>query len=118
MIRRRPRFTVIRSATRRADIGAIARRELVVIPNKWVIFNCPCDTGHEIHLNLSSTRHPHWTIDTTDVSLYPSIVAAGPERRCHYFIVDDESGTVATTRQRRSRDLAAGDAAAMAVLRS
>ncbi|WP_367281752.1 DUF6527 family protein [Ilumatobacter sp.] len=87
MIGRRPRFTTIRQVDRRADIGDIARRELVLLPNKWLIFRCPCDTGHEVHLNMDVQRHPSWTLDPANISVRPSVIAAGPERRCHYFIV-------------------------------
>jgi hypothetical protein len=83
----RARFASIREVDRRAEIGAVRRRELVLVLNKWLIFRCPCDTGHEIHLNISPRRQPCWTLDPATVSIHPSIVAARPERRCHYFIV-------------------------------
>ena len=59
---------------------------------KWLAFNCPCDTGHQIMLNLDRRRSPAWTVtNTRRLTISPSIDAHGPVRRCHYFV---RQGTV------------------------
>lgn len=52
---------------------------------KWATFECPCDRGHVISLNLSTTREPFWSIDTKTVSVSPSVDSSEIDR-CHYFI--------------------------------
>lgn len=56
---------------------------------KWIVFDCPCRTGHRIMLNADSARKPHWAIRSLDrLSIAPSIDFRGDARRCHYFIRD------------------------------
>lgn len=62
---------------------------LVTAPGriKWIIFNCPCGTGHRIMLNGDQARRPYWGITSTKpLSIWPSIDFQGSDRRCHYFI--------------------------------
>jgi hypothetical protein len=54
---------------------------------KWIVFDCPCRTGHRIMLNADRARHPHWTLNQGQrLTIFPSIDYRGSERRCHYFI--------------------------------
>jgi hypothetical protein len=56
---------------------------------KWIIFDCPCRTGHRIMLNADSTRRPRWGLHQTErVTISPSIDYCGNNRRCHYFVRD------------------------------
>ena len=54
---------------------------------KWLAFDCPCRTGHQIMLNLDRRRTPYWTVtNTRRLTVSPSIDSYGPGRRCHYFV--------------------------------
>jgi hypothetical protein len=54
---------------------------------KWLAFDCPCGTGHQIMLNLDRRRSPSWTVtNTRRLTIKPSVDAYRPERRCHYFV--------------------------------
>jgi hypothetical protein len=53
----------------------------------WIAFDCPCERGHRIMINLDRSRRPAWRVASrTPLSIRPSIddVAAG--RRCHFFV--------------------------------
>ena len=68
---------------RRAFLVATVRR------NKWLVFDCPCRTGHRVILNLDESRDPFWTLRLTRtqrISLSPSIDYKGSRRSCHYFL--------------------------------
>lgn len=54
---------------------------------KWLVFDCPCRTGHRIMLDLEPTRFPHWRAKTRPrLTVWPSVDYVVPNRRCHYFI--------------------------------
>jgi len=54
---------------------------------KWIVFECPCRTGHRIMLNTDHNRLPHWTLrQVRPLTIAPSIDSRGERRRCHYFI--------------------------------
>ena len=56
---------------------------------KWIIFDCPCRTGHRIMLNADTGRKPYWTLNgTPSLTISPSVDYRGAQRRCHYFIRD------------------------------
>ncbi len=62
---------------------------IVQAPNlvKWIVFDCPCGTGHRIMLNGDRARRPYWTLHPARLlSVWPSIDFRGSNRRCHYFI--------------------------------
>jgi hypothetical protein len=54
---------------------------------KWIVFDCPCRTGHRIMLNADASRRPHWALQPSKhLTISPSIDFRGGIRRCHYFI--------------------------------
>lgn len=58
---------------------------------KWVVFDCPCKTGHRIMLNLDPVRKPTWKLEVArrgQFTIHPSIDFHGNDRRCHYFVRD------------------------------
>lgn len=62
---------------------------LVMAPGrlKWIVFDCPCGTGHRIMLNGDHARRPFWRITSSrPLSISPSVDFRGSDRRCHYFI--------------------------------
>lgn len=60
-------------------VGASARL-------KWIVFDCPCRSGHRIMLNGDPKRRPFWRVTSIDrITVTPSIDFHG-ERRCHYFL--------------------------------
>lgn len=68
----------------------LARREIILVATsqftKWIVFDCPCGTGHRIMLNADSSREPTWELRRQDLAvLWPSVDYRG-HRRCHYVI--------------------------------
>lgn len=54
---------------------------------KWAAFNCPCGHGHQMMINLDSTRAPTWRIESLrPLSIRPSIDDITLERRCHFLV--------------------------------
>jgi hypothetical protein len=54
---------------------------------KWIVFDCPCRSGHRIMLNADPGRNPRWTLhQVKSLTIFPSIDFRGGHRRCHYFI--------------------------------
>jgi uncharacterized protein DUF6527 len=54
---------------------------------KWLVFDCPCNTGHRIMVTLDPANRPHWRITNRNkLSIYPSIDYRGSRMRCHYLI--------------------------------
>ena len=58
---------------------------------KWLVFDCPCASGHRVLLNLDRSRRPFWTVRTAKrgaFTLRPSVDYRDPRRSCHYFVSD------------------------------
>jgi hypothetical protein len=54
---------------------------------KWLVFDCPCRSGHRVMLNLDSGRFPHWRItNLRKLTVTPSVDWHGNGKSCHYFI--------------------------------
>lgn len=54
---------------------------------KWLVFDCPCNSGHRIMLTLDPSHWPYWKIKNIEkLTISPSIDFRSPARRCHYFI--------------------------------
>lgn len=54
---------------------------------RWLAFECPCSTSHQIMLNLDRRRSPSWTVtNTRRLTITPSVDSHRPERRCHYVV--------------------------------
>lgn len=69
----------------------LGRRDIVLVAapafTKWIVFDCPCGTGHRIMLNADKSRKPRWEMRAEDPSaIFPSVDFQSPERRCHYVI--------------------------------
>jgi hypothetical protein len=65
----------------------IPRRTAVVVPEKWLAFECPCWRGHQIMVNISQARKPTWKVLTsTPLSVIPSVDERTRERHCHYIV--------------------------------
>ena len=65
---------------------------------KWIVFDCPCGTGHRIMLNADPGRRPNWKLkDLAKLTISPSIDYRGNHRRCHYTI---RSGKIAWAKDR------------------
>jgi hypothetical protein len=66
------------------------RHEIAVVGQrgkpKWAVLECPCGFAHRIDINLSAARDPSWRLDTTRLSLFPSIDSSDGERRCHFWL--------------------------------
>lgn len=73
----------VRIRRRRAFVVATETRR------KWLVFDCPCDGGHRILLNLDRSRRPFWTVRMAKrgvFTLRPSVDYNDDRRSCHYFI--------------------------------
>jgi Family of unknown function (DUF6527) len=69
----------------------LPRNGIALVPKpgglKWLVFDCPCRTGHRIMLNADASRKPYWRLDKKiPPSIAPSVDYRGNDRRCHYFI--------------------------------
>ena len=56
---------------------------------KWLVFDCPCGSGHRIVLNLDHARRPVWTVRLSKaaaLTLYPSVDYRDDCRACHYVL--------------------------------
>lgn len=70
--------------SRRAYLVATARR------HKWLVFDCPCGTGHRIVLNLDRARRPVWTLRVSKrgaLTLHPSVDYRDGGLACHYVLL-------------------------------
>ena len=69
-----------------------ARRAFLVAAEarrKWLVFDCPCGSGHRILLNLDRSRRPFWTLRVAKdrrFTLHPSVDYRDRRRLCHYFL--------------------------------
>lgn len=88
--RRRWRITrTFRSVTDVPNRLRHARAVLVGTPNlpKWLIFNCPCMSGHRVMVALDPQQRPHWTIQRRNpLAISPSVDEYHDGKRCHYLI--------------------------------
>jgi hypothetical protein len=54
---------------------------------KWLAFDCPCETGHRIMLNLDERRWPRWAVTReAPLTVWPSVDVETDSRRCHYVL--------------------------------
>ena len=56
---------------------------------KWLVFDCPCNKGHRIVLNLDSNKTPYWQLKVSifgRITLSPSVNYLGGNTACHYFL--------------------------------
>jgi hypothetical protein len=54
---------------------------------KWIVFDCPCRTGHRIMLNTDRARSPYWKVTTNgSLTISPSVDYRSGDKSCHYFI--------------------------------
>lgn len=71
-----------------------ARRAFLVAGEarrKWLVFDCPCGSGHRILLNLDRSRRPFWTLRVAKdrrFTIEPSVDYSDDLRSCHYFLSD------------------------------
>ena len=57
--------------------------------HKWLVFDCPCGTGHRIVLNLDRARRPTWTVRLCmrgAITLHPSVDYRDDQMTCHYVV--------------------------------
>ena len=80
----------------------ISRHRAVLVSTpplqKWLVFDCPCGTGHRIMLNLDHNRQPYWRLTISmfgKITLTPSVDYDDNQRRCHYVL---RKGRVAWSR--------------------
>ena len=69
--------------TRRAVLVSVSKM------HKWLVFDCPCLSGHRVLLNLDPVRRPVWTLTmsrTRRITVHPSIEYRQDDRSCHYFL--------------------------------
>ena len=67
------------------------RAYLVATPtrHKWLVFDCPCGTGHRLPLNLDDHRRPFWTVRISirgTLTLRPSVDFDHGHRSCHFLL--------------------------------
>jgi hypothetical protein len=66
---------------------------------KWIVFDCPCGTGHRIMANLDPASYPYWKLsDNNNLTVRPSFDFADDGHHCHFII---SQGHVIWVRKRR-----------------
>lgn len=75
------------------EVPAILPRNNAVLvgtaKTKWIVFDCPCRTGHRIMLNVDDEKKPYWRFTESKngrLTIYPSILYRSHLGRCHFFI--------------------------------
>jgi hypothetical protein len=69
---------------------------------KWLVFDCPCRSGHRVMLNLDRARYPHWRLaDSKKLTVAPSVDWNVGDRSCHYYI---RGGRILWAHHRRNGD--------------
>lgn len=64
-------------------------RGVVLVGERWAVFDCACRARHRLMVNLDRTRYPFWRIESRNpLSIYPSIDDITTQRRCHFNIRD------------------------------
>ncbi len=55
---------------------------------RWIAFECPCESGHRLLINLSPRRRPHWRLsgDWNAPTLHPSVDVVTDGHRCHFWL--------------------------------
>ena len=54
---------------------------------KWLVFDCPCKTGHRIMITTDPLHYPSWRIiQNKNLTVSPSVDFRTKKMRCHYFI--------------------------------
>lgn len=57
--------------------------------HKWLVFDCPCDRGHRVMVNLDPDNRPRWCLTSlTPLTLNPSVDEYSEVGRCHYIVRD------------------------------
>lgn len=90
----RRRWRVTGSYADLDDVPEVLKtREIAIVATpqfvKWIIFECPCRTGHRIMVNADPSRKPAWDLRAKlPATIWPSVDFANHERRCHYSIVN------------------------------
>ena len=56
---------------------------------KWLIFDCPCDCGHRLEVNLMRARKPSWRLSVSvgkKLSVFPSLWVVGDMCDSHFWL--------------------------------
>lgn len=68
----------------------------------WIAFDCPCNLGHRIMLNLDPRRYPSWRLVRKDpLTVSPSVNISASGRHCHFFLWKAQILWVRSSPQRR-----------------
>jgi hypothetical protein len=58
---------------------------------KWLAFDCPCNDGNRVMVNLDTSRVPVWSISSfKPLTVAPSFDIQGQEKRCHFFVINSK----------------------------
>ncbi len=69
----------------------------------WLAFDCPCNRGHRIMVNLDRTRRPRWAVTTrTPLTLRPSVDGMTSVGRCHFVLREGNVIWIAENERERS----------------
>lgn len=79
----------IERLSKRSAVPRHQRRDtlyLVGNPEQWLIFQCPCQRGHDIALTVGSNGS--WTLrgHRRKPTIHPSVNSLADDRRCHFWL--------------------------------
>lgn len=71
----------------------LARRNAAIVGTdlrqKWLVFECPCNRGHRVMLNLDRENRPFWRVaNEYPLTLHPSVYERSTVGHCHYILRD------------------------------
>src|SRR5882762_3120626 len=84
-------FDRVHTVSRMSAIPSDIARDIYVVEKgwrrAWAVFNCPCERGHRLVVNLSPRRNPCWRLSVRGglASLWPSLWLK-EECRSHFWI--------------------------------
>ncbi len=100
----KPHFKEVTFVSRVSEIPDDIKRTAYIVERGrrklWLVFDCPCNSGHRLTVNLSEERKPFWSVKIRKhkLSVSPSIWLHN-ECQSHFWI--ENSGIVYTQDSRQ-----------------
>jgi hypothetical protein len=88
----RRQFRRVEQFPKQSALPRLLRPDTIYVvgrPEQWLVFMCPCARAHDIALAIG--KGGAWRLTATRPrrpTIYPSVNARGPGRRCHYWVTD------------------------------
>ena len=93
--RRRTYLVRTRIVSRMSDVPEKLDGQAYIVKRNgkdmWLVFDCPCSSGHKLVLNLSRSRYPFWQtkLKKNVLNVLPSVWVTD-ECHSHFFIKNND----------------------------